>query len=107
MQNDTPKYKRYWPVPQFIDRIYEYQDINKDPKLRKQVTEFFIKKVLKWIDSDSEFSKYNNKKEMLNSSEGHLHIYQLLRTYIKKYNTNWYDLEKNYHSVKQYLSRHL
>ena len=53
-----PEVRRYWPVPPLIDSVYEYQNVNKDVNLRKDVTDFFHRKVLKWIE---EYPEFNNK----------------------------------------------
>jgi len=100
-----PKVRRYWPVPPLIDSIYEYQDINKDINLRKDVTEFFHRKVLKWIDEYSDFSHLKTQKKYLQSNEGKMHIYNLLRHFIKKSGINWYDLRDNYTIIKEFLSK--
>lgn len=100
-----PKVRRYWPVPPLIDSIYEYQDINKDINLRKDVTEFFHRKVLKWIDEYSDFTHLKTQKKYLQSNKGKMHIYNLLRHFIKKSGINWYDLRDNYTIIKEFLSK--
>jgi hypothetical protein len=105
--NDVPKYRRYWPVPPLIDHVYEYQDVNKDVNLRKSVTDYFQEKILKWIDNESEFSQYKSKKSFLQSDDGYMHIYHLLRHFIKKSKINWYDLRDNHKIIKHYFSKKL
>lgn len=104
---EKPQVRRYWPVPPLIDSVYEYQDVNKDVNLRKDVTEFFHRKVLKWIDEYSEFAHLKPQKHYLESDEGKMHIYNLLRHFIKKSGINWYDLRDNYSIIKEYLSEKL
>jgi hypothetical protein len=104
---EKPQVKRYWPVPPVIDSIYEYQDVNKDVKLRKDVTEFFHRKVLKWIEEYPEFTHLKSKKNNLQTDEGKMRIYNLLRHFIKKSGINWYDLRDNYSVIKEYLSKKL
>ncbi len=106
-QNEKPSTRRFWPVPPVIESVYEYQNVNKDPKLRKEVTMFFHKKVLKWIREYDEFKKYKNKLTFLESVEGQMHIYNLLRKFIKKSGINWFDLRDNYSIIKEYLSKSL
>ena len=106
---EKPSSRRYWPVPPLIDHIVEYQNVNKDVNLRKNVTKFFHEKVIKWI-SDSEykdFTKYKSKLEFLKSTDGQMHIYNMLRHFIKKSGINWYDLRDNYSIVKEYFSQKL
>jgi hypothetical protein len=50
VSSQQPATRRYWSVPPVIDHIVQYQDINKDVNLRKDVTKFFHEKVLKWIN---------------------------------------------------------
>lgn len=104
---DKPTTRRYWPVPPLIDSMYEYQNVNKDINLRKDVTEFFHQKVLKWINESSEFSHLKSKRAYLESYEGKMHIYNLLRYFIKRSGINWYDLRDNYSIIKEYLSSKL
>jgi hypothetical protein len=102
-----PQTRRYWPVPPLIDSVYEYQNINKDVNLRKDVTDFFYRKVLKWIEEYPEFTHLKSQKMYLQSNEGIMHIYNLLRHFIKKSGINWYDLRDNYTVIKEYLSKKL
>lgn len=94
---------RYFIPPPIINSVIEYQDINKDPKLREMMTDFFYRKVIKWINKYSEFSHLKDKLKLLSSKEGVKIIYNLLREYTNKSNTNWYDLKDNYLIIKDYL----
>jgi len=97
--------RKYYPVPPSIHVQYNYEDHNENLKLREDVTKFFHKKVIKWINKDSNFKKYSDKLEFFESSDGYLHIYKLLRNFVKKSNVNWWDLrETNYHLIKDYLN---
>ena len=49
--NLTPRIKKYYPPPPVIGTYFEYIDVNKDENLRKSVTTFFHKKVIKWSSS--------------------------------------------------------
>jgi hypothetical protein len=122
---DKPKVRRFWPEPAsvhldstlrtpwfpinqpLIESTYQYQNINKDMNLRKDVTKFFQRKILKWIDNYSEFSHLKSQKKHLESIEGQMHIYNLLRKFIKRSKINWYDLRDNYTLVKEYLAKKL
>ena len=105
--NEKPQYKRYWPVPNLIQSTLEYQNVNMDLNLRKDVTKFFHTKVIKWIKNYPEFSQYKSKLHFLESTDGQVHIYNLLRNFIKKSGINWYDLRDNYSIIKQYLNAKL
>jgi hypothetical protein len=104
---EKPDFRRYWPVPPLIDSIYEYQNVNSDIHLRKDVTKFFHNKVIKWVKTYPEFSTHKTKLAFLESVEGQMHIYNLLRKFIKKSGINWYDLRDNYSIVKEYLQAKL
>jgi hypothetical protein len=106
---EKPTTKRYWPAPPLIDHIVEYQDINKDINLRKNVTKFFHDKVIKWISEGvyKEFNVHKSKLLFLKSTDGQMYIYNLLRHFIKKSGINWYDLRDNYSIIKEYLSKKL
>lgn len=102
-----PAVRRYWPVPPTTPAPFEYINVNHDVNLRKDVTLFFHKKVLKWLDTDKNFSKHKNKKNLLNSVDGQIHIYNLLRYFVKRSNINWYDLRDNYYIIKEFLNNKL
>jgi hypothetical protein len=102
--NEKPQYRRYWPTPNLIQSTVEYQNVNVDLNLRKDVTDFFHKKVIKWINNYPEFAQYKSKLSSLKTIDGQLYIYNLLRKFIKKSGINWYDLRDNYSIVKQYIN---
>lgn len=104
---EKPQYRRYWPVPVLLESVYEYQNINTDLNLRKDVTNFFQRKIIKWIKNYPEFSQHKSKLNFLESVDGQMHIYNLLRKFIKKSGINWYDLRDNYSIIKEYLNEKL
>jgi hypothetical protein len=104
---EKPQYRRYWPVPPLIESVFEYQNVNTNLNLRKDVTDFFHKKVLKWVKNYPEFLHHKSKLSFLDSVDGQMHIYNLLRKFIKKSGINWYDLRDNYSIVKDYLNAKL
>ena len=86
----------------------KYLNINKDPRLRKDVTSFFKNKIIKWINNDSDFKQYKHKLTHYESIDGTKVIYNLIRNFVKKYKVNWYDLRtEKYYLLKDYLSRKL
>lgn len=107
VSQEKPSVRRFWPVPPIIQSEYLYQDVNKDMNLRNDVTNFFHKKIIKWINEYPEFKHLNSKKKFLESGEGRKQIYELLRHFIKKSGINWYDLRDNYSIIKEYLSQKL
>lgn len=95
----------YFVPPPLIRTVREKEyDINKDPKYRKQVTKFFYKKTLKWMESYKKFKHTKKNLKIIKSDDGMDIIYQLLRKFVKKNKVNWYDLEKKfYDQVKDYF----
>ena len=104
---DKPEVRRYWPVPLFMPSVFEYQNVNNDLTLRKDVTTFFHRKVLKWINTESAYKKFKSKEKFLESVDGQMHIYNLLRKFVKHSGINWYDLRDNYALIKDFLASEL
>ena len=94
---------RYFIPPPIVTSVVEYQDINKDKKLRENITSFFLKKSIKWIKNYKEFDHLKNKINLLESDKGYNIIYNLLREFVKKGENNWFDLRDNYDIIKDYL----
>jgi len=99
--------RKYYVPPPYISTRVVYQDVNKDPNLRKLNTDFFLKKSIKWITNYSEFKHLKNKLSKLKSDNGYNIMYNLLRNYVNSNNINWYDLKDNYSYVKDYLRYNL
>ena len=96
----------YFTPPPFYYGIDIYTNVNVDPNLRQMVTEFYLKKTIKWINTNTIFSSYKKILEQLNSSKGYNIIYNLLREFCHKYNIKWYELrENNYNNVKHFLHK--
>ena len=90
--------------PQYNRIIYDYQDLNKDPKIHHLIITFFKKKIIKWINNNT--LKYNIK--FIKSKEGYEHIYHLIKKFVKKQNVKWYELrEENYDLIKKYFLSNL
>jgi hypothetical protein len=105
--NEKPNVRKYYPVPPIITNPYEYINVNKDVNLRKNVVTFFHKKVISWLENDTDFNKYKDQKTFIESIDGQIHIYSLLRKFVKRSGINWYDLRDNYSIIKKYLSKKL
>ena len=106
-KNDQKKWMNYFIPPPFITETYSYQNVNKDPNLRESITIFYYNKVIKWIEKSSEFKKYKSKVPFMKTKKGYIHVYKLLRSFVKRYDSNWYDLKKQYDNVKEYIHRKL
>jgi hypothetical protein len=106
MSTVDPKYsvRRYWPVPNVTQSLFTYQNVNADKNLQNNVTKFFYKKLLNWIqDQESKFNKFKYLLKDLESENLFKLIYKLLRNLIKITNINWYDLRDNYLLIKKYI----
>ena len=101
-------------VQTVMSNYYKYSDVNKDPKLRKMMVEYYKKKIKKWISSSREYeSKLLNKfskNKILNSSLSEdifnkyindYRIYKILREFVNKRELNWYDLKKYKKNIKK------
>lgn len=110
---ENPQFKKYYPVPitnvtyPFVESIYQYQDVNKDLKLRKNVTSFFTDQTISWINNDDSFKKHQSKLNHIKSVDGQMHIYKLLRKFVKRSGINWYDLRDNYDLIKKFIKHKL
>ena len=82
--------KKYYPPPPIINSVVQYIDINKDPKLRELMTEYYLEKAKKWIPSKVKSNGYDT-------------IYKLLRKFVNNTNTNWYDLKEKHELVKKFI----
>lgn len=112
--NPIPEFKRFWPNPNNplnlynpailnINPVYEYQNINKDVNLRKDVTEYYYNELMKWISTDKQFSKFKSMLSDKHSVDNKMKLYHLLRRLVKKTSHNWYDLRNKYQLVREYL----
>ena len=97
------KIKKIFPAPPIIGTYFEYIDVNKNEDLRKKVTAFFHKKVMKWTSSYKEFSHLKPYSKKINSNDGYTIIYNLIRYFCNYYNINWYDLKDHYIIFKDFL----
>lgn len=105
-QNNIVTYNKpltYFVPPPMINSSFYYQDINTDANLRDNVTNFFLKKTIKWINKYDEFKNNKNLLPKLKTDIGYDLIYNILRQFVKKNNCNWYDLRSNYILVKDFI----
>ena len=99
---DKPLVKKYYPVPPSVhEYVYEYQNLNKDPNLRNNVTIFFQEKLKKWIKKYPEFEILKSKNINYDI------IYKILRIIVKKTNLNWYELRTNSSRLRKYFLKYL
>jgi hypothetical protein len=102
-KKDFDRPLRYFIPPPIIESTFTYQDVNKDPNLRKLITDFFYKKTIKWVSTYNDFKHIKKSLNILKSKEGYDIIYNLLKVYVKQNNLNWYDLKQYYSNIKDYL----
>ena len=105
MENIPPheRIRRYYPAPPIIGTYFEFIDVNKDERLRNQVSKFFHKKVIKWINNYPEFSHLKKIKSKIDNDQGYILIYSLIKKFVDETNINWYDLKQHYSVFKDYL----
>lgn len=91
----------------YIDSLYSKQsipDVGDNYELKKDVTDYFYKKTLKWIKEDHEFSKLKKHLKFLKSKKGSEYISKLLKFFINANSVNWFDLRGDqYDNVKEYI----
>ena len=93
----------YFPAPPYILSYKKYQDVNADKKLQKMVTIYFLDELIYWFDNDKSFKDIKYLKKHFQSDDGFITMHKLLRLFVKKGNTNWYDLKLQYNLIKKYL----
>lgn len=95
----------YFPPPPVIPTLRKKPyDINKDPKFRKDMTIFFLKKIVKWMENYDAFKHTRKNLKKIKSKEGQNIIYKILREFVKKNEIKWFDLDNIYYDkVKDYL----
>lgn len=99
----TPSYRKYYPVPPLIPTVYEYQNVNYDPRLRKQVTEYFYQRTLNWLHYDPSWKSLKKIRRIVESRNGIELIFSLLKLFKNNSNLNWYDLRDNEPLIKEFL----
>lgn len=93
--------------PPFTSTYFTYQNVNADPKLRKNVTDFYFDLVPKLILSDNRFKTIKKHTKFIDSRQGYEIIYKILKRYTKKYDINWYDLRSQNEDTLDYLANKL
>ncbi len=106
----TPKESRefrYFPAPPIIPSYFKYQNVNVDPNLQHIVTTDFHQKVIEWIKHDKAFKKFKKYEKELKSEVGYEMIHKILKLFVKRGNTNWYDLKEQNSLIKSYIRHKL
>ena len=98
---------KYFPAPPIIQTYHQYQTVNNDKYLQNMETEYFLDLTLDMIDHNSSWSKLKKFKKYLKGTDGYEIMYKLLRLFVKRGNTNWYDLKMQKHLVLDYIKHKL
>jgi hypothetical protein len=98
IQNFIPSY-----TASQITVPYEYFDVGKNTVLREEVTEYYQKNVLEWINKD--WKSFSKHKKFIKSKKGFKYIYDVLRQFVKNSDVNWFELREGPNAVviKDYI----
>jgi hypothetical protein len=98
---------KYFPAPPIISSYHKYQDVNNDPNLQHEETLYFLSKVKEWIKYDKSYKKLQRFEKYIKGPKGYDIIHKLLKLFVKRGNTNWYDLKLQQDLVKDYIKHKL
>ncbi len=97
----------YYPAPSLITTIHKYQDVNNDSYLQQKETVYFLDKTIDWIKHDKSFKKLKKFERYLKGENGYTIMHKLLKLFVKRGNTNWYDLKIQQSLVKDFIKHKL
>jgi hypothetical protein len=97
----------YFPAPPIISSITRYQDINNDSKLQNMETEYFLERTKEYIKHDKSWKKLKKFSKYLKGEDGYEITYKILRLFVKRGNTNWYDLKIQEELVMDFIKHKL
>lgn len=97
------KTKMIFLPPPFTSTYFTYQNVNADPKLRKNVTDHYFDILPDLVSNDNRFKLFKKNLKMLKTRKGYELIYKILNHYTKKYDINWYDLRSQNLDTLDYL----
>uniref|UniRef100_A0A6C0HVN0 Uncharacterized protein n=1 Tax=viral metagenome TaxID=1070528 RepID=A0A6C0HVN0_9ZZZZ len=103
----TSKPQLYFPAPPIISSITSYQDINNDSKLQDMETEYFLERTKEYIKRDKSWKKLKKFSKYLKGEDGYEITYKILRLFVKRGNTNWYDLQMQEELVMDFIKHKL
>lgn len=98
---------KYFPAPPLITTYHQYQDVNNDNNLQYNETIYFLDKTLDWIKHDKSFKNLKKFEKNLKGSNGYEIMHKLLKLFVKRGNTNWYDLKVQQSLVKAFIKHKL
>jgi hypothetical protein len=93
--------------PGYIPSYHKYQNLNADRELQETVTNFYLDETIEWLTHEKSFRSAKKHLKAIKGTNGYDIIRSILKLYIRKTGANWYDLKRDYASVKDYLYRKL
>ena len=106
-KNPNPNAPKYFPPPPIIPSYIKYQDVNANKELQHDVTSYFLNCLIDWISYDKDFKRFKSDLSFFRSEKGYDFMHKLLRIFVRKGNTNWYDLRLQEPLVKDYIKHKL
>jgi len=105
----SPPNTRYFfvPPPYVSTQYVKYQDVNNDKNLQEKETEYFLNKTIDWITFDSKFKSSKKYLSKLKGQDGYYIMYKILKLFVRKGDTNWYDLKVQKSLVKDFIRHKL
>jgi hypothetical protein len=97
----------YYPAPPIISSIYNYQNVNNDNNLQDMETRYFLNKITECIKYDKSWKKLKKLQKHFKGDDGYEITYKLLRLFVKRGNTNWYDLKMQQDLVLDFIKHKL
>ncbi len=97
----------YFPAPPIISSIVSYQDVNNDKYLQDMETRYFLEKTIECIKYDKSWKKLKKMKRHLEGPDGYEIMYKILKLFVKRGNTNWYDLKIQQELVMDFIKHKL
>jgi len=108
ISNDPNFNSAVFQPPPFITTYYKYQDVNNDINLQEKVTLRFLKRTIKFLNEKSDYKHLKNKfLNKLKSEDGYDIMHRMLKLFVKRGDTNWYDLREQYDLVDRYIKHKL
>ena len=74
-----------------------------DGEIDVEETNYFLDKILKSIENDSDFSKIKKFTKKLKSKDGFKIIFNILKQYMKLKQITWYDIREKAYDVKLFI----
>jgi len=105
--NQPGYYQPSYYQPGYIPSYHKYQNLNADRELQETVTNFYLDETIEWLTHEKSFRSAKKHLKAIKGTNGYDIIRSILKLYIRKTGANWYDLKRDYASVKDYLYRKL